>query len=246
MKGVGERTALKQEGGVAYLTAEEMTEADRVTIEEFGVDVPSLMENAGRGVALLARRMLGGNATGRRVCCVVGKGNNGGDGLVAARHLHGWGAEVTVVLSGNRSELRDIPARQLETVDRMGISIAGPEAGFGGATLLIDGLLGYGSRGAPREPVAGLIRRMNASGVATLAVDIPSGLDATTGEPGDPCVVAKATITLGFPKTGFLNPGSRRFVGELYLADISMPRGVYLRYSKEAPQFGEHEVFRIG
>jgi NAD(P)H-hydrate epimerase len=237
---------LRLEGGLAYLTAEEMADADRAAIEEFGVDVLSLMENAGRGVALLARRMLGGTTEGRSICCVVGKGNNGGDGLVAARHLHDWGAKVRVVLGGNRSELRDVPDRQLNILDRMGVPIRGPEGELGGAELLVDGLLGYGSKGAPREPVAGLIRRMNASNVPVLAVDIPSGLDATTGRPNEPCVVAKATATLGLPKTGFLSPGSRRFVGELYLLDISMPRNLYVRYSMEGPEFGKDELLLVG
>jgi NAD(P)H-hydrate epimerase len=176
---------------------------------------------------------------------VVGKGNNGGDALVAARHIHGWGATVKVVMGGARTELRDLPARQLGVIDRLSIAVVEPEKGFEGSELIVDGLLGYGSKGPPREPVAGLIRQINSSGVPTLAVDVPSGLDATTGRPNEPCVVAKATLTLGFPKTGFLNPGSRRFVGELYLADISMPREVYVRYSKSGPDFGKDELIRI-
>jgi hydroxyethylthiazole kinase-like uncharacterized protein yjeF len=237
---------LKSKGGFVYLTAEEMAEADRLTIKEYGIDVLSLMENAGLAVANLARRMLGGTVEGKAVCCLVGKGNNGGDGLVAARHLFNWGAKVNVVLGGNRSEFRDVPARQLATVDRMQIPVGGPEGDYGGAALLVDALLGYGSRGNPREPIAGLIRRANASGILILAVDIPSGLDATSGEPGEPCIVSKATVTFGFPKTGFLSPRGQKFWGELYLADISLPARIYRRYSQPPGLFRKDSLVEVG
>lgn len=236
---------MKFEGGFAFLTAEEMAEADRTTVQDLGIDVLSLMENAGLGVAELARRMLGGSVSGRRICCLVGKGNNGGDGLVAARHLHNWGGKVTVAVGGERSELRDVPAKQLAGADRIGILIGGPGQDFGGAELLVDALLGYGSRGNPREPVAQLIVRANRSGIPILAADIPSGLDATTGEPGEPCIAAKATVTFGLPKTGFLNPKGRKLVGELYLADISLPWLIYRRYSQQPGIFGKDTLIRV-
>jgi len=175
---------MKKEGGLVYLTAEEMAEADRTAIEDYGVDVLALMENAGVATAHLARKMLRGDVQGKNVCCLVGRGNNGGDGLVAARHLNNWGAVVRVVLAGERSDLRDVPARQIAIVDKMGIPVAGPKEGLGGAQLIVDALLGYGSRGSPREPAAGLIRQGNGSNIPILAVDIPSGMDATTGELG--------------------------------------------------------------
>jgi NAD(P)H-hydrate epimerase len=236
---------LRTEGGLTYLTAEEMAEADRVTIEDFGVDVLSLMENAGSAVAGLAWRMLGGDLSGRTICCLIGKGNNGGDGLVAARHLQNRGARVCVTLGGKKEEMRDVPARQLAIVEKMEVEMLRPESGFGDAELLVDALLGYSSRGSPRGPTAELIRSANNSGIRTLAVDIPSGLDATTGEPGEPCIVASATITLGLPKTGFLNPTSRKFCGDLYLADISMPREVYERFPGGMVDFGKDALKQI-
>ena len=236
---------MRSEGGLVYLTAEEMAEADRASIEEFGIDVMSLMEKAGLGAASLARRMLGGSVSGRRVCCLVGKGNNGGDGLVAARHLHGWGAKVLVVLGGERRELRDVPGRQLAAVDGMGVPVEGPGSGLGGHDLIVDALLGYGSRGNPREPVAGLIRQANGSKVPVLAVDIPSGLDATTGTAGYPCIAARATVTFGLPKAGFLAAEARRVVGDLYLADIGMPEEVYRRFSQDKGVFGGETMVRV-
>lgn len=236
---------MKKEGGLVYLTAEEMAEADRTAIEDYGVDVIALMENAGVATAQLARKMLGGDVQGKNVCCLVGRGNNGGDGLVAARHLNNWGAAVRVILAGERSDLRDVPARQIAIVDKMEIPVVSPKEGFGGAHLVVDALLGYGSRGNPREPAAGLIRQGNGSDTPILAVDIPSGMDATTGEPGDPTIEARATVTFGLPKTGFLNPKARRYIGELYLADISMPGRIYASHSLEGGLFAKDALVRI-
>ncbi len=236
---------MKKEKGFVFLTAEEMAEADRAAIEDFGVDVVALMENAGAATARVARLMLGGSASGKKVCFLVGKGNNGGDALVAARHLRNWGALPAVALGGRRSELRDVPAKQLEAASKMGVPVSEGETPLDGAELLVDGLLGYGSRGDPREPVADVIRRANGSGVPILAVDVPSGLDSTTGEAGDPCIAAGATVTFGLPKEGFLNPRSRRFVGELYLADISLPKEVYLRLSMETEVFASDTLVRV-
>lgn len=236
---------MKKEGGFVYLTAEEMAALDREAIEDYGIDVLALMENAGVATAQLARRMLGGDVKGLSITCLVGKGNNGGDGLVAARHLHDWGADVRVLLAGEKSSLRDVPARQLAIVERMEIPIEGPEADLGGVRLLIDALLGYSSKGNPREPMARMIRRANSSEVPILAVDIPSGIDASTGEPGDPSVRAKATVTFGLPKTGFLHPVARGHVGDLYLADISMPGRIYASLGVGRDVFSRDALVRI-
>ena len=236
---------MKSEGGVPYLTAEEMAEMDRAATEDFGLDVAVLMENAGASVATMARRILGGDAAGRRICVLAGKGNNGGDGLVAARHLKNWGAEVFVVLGGSRGELRDPPERQLGTVGKMAIRVAEHTGLFEGAELLVDALLGYGSKGDPREPMAGLIRRANGTNAPILAVDVPSGLDATIGSVGDPCVRATATVTFGLPKTGFLSSEARGYVGDLYLADISLPGALYSRFSGKSDLFRKEPILRI-
>lgn len=235
-------TGLRTFGGVVYLTAQEMAEFDRGAIEEFGIDELILMENAGIAVARAARRLLDGDAAGKKVGVLVGKGNNGGDGLVAARHLLNQGAQVSLILAEGRAGLRDLPAKQLEMIEKMGVGLTGPEPGMRGANLLVDALLGYNLRGNPKEPLAGLIVRANASKTRILAVDIPSGLDATTGDPGDPCIVADTTVTLGLPKVGFLNPGARKQVGRLYLADISFPPRLYAKYGQEVGLFGRDSL----
>ena len=236
---------MKSHGGIAYLTAEEMAEFDRAAIQDFGIDELILMENAGVAVANVARRMLGGAVAGRPICFLVGRGNNGGDGLVAARHLYNWGARVDLMVAGEKSDLRDIPSKQLAILEKMGVRPSGPEASMLGSALVIDGLFGYNLKGDPREPMSGMIRRANGSRIPILAVDIPSGLDATSGEPGDPCIVAHTTVTLGLPKAGFLNPNSRRFVGELFLADISFPQQVYENYSLSRGIFARDSMIRI-
>ncbi|HME19487.1 MAG TPA: NAD(P)H-hydrate epimerase [Nitrososphaerales archaeon] len=236
---------MQQSGGITFVTSEEMKVIDAAAIEAYGISVFSLMENAGLATAILSKQMLGDGLRGRRIACLTGKGNNGGDGLVASRHLHNWGAEVTIVLGSGREVLGETCSLQLVSAEAMGIPILGPTASLAGFDLLVDALLGYNSKGDPREPVAGLIRRANDSDVPIIAVDIPSGLDPTTGTPNDPCIAAKATLTLAFPKTGFLNQASRKFVGELYLGDVSIPVRVYEEYRQNVPLFDAGQVVRI-
>jgi NAD(P)H-hydrate epimerase len=230
--------------GLAYLTSDEMREADQEAITEFGIGVLSLMENAGSAVASTARMLLGGSAVGKKVGVLSGKGNNGGDGLVAARHLHNWGAEIRVLLSDSEA-LGPVPSGQLKAVKEANVSVQDTRGSIDGLDLLVDSLLGYNARGNPREPIRGMILRANASMIPILAVDLPSGLDATTGECNDPCVMAKATLTLGFPKTGFLNPDSRKCIGRLYLADVSLPLEVYKKRSQDLAPFEKESVIRI-
>jgi NAD(P)H-hydrate epimerase len=236
---------MKTVAGITYLTSEEMRRIDEVAIDEFGIDVMSLMENAGLQTAILARRMLGGELAAKRVTCLVGKGNNGGDGLVAARHLHDWGANVAVALGTTRMEFREISGKQLNAVERMGLSITEGATDLKHSDLLVDALLGYNSSGGPRGAIADLVRLANLSRVPILALDIPSGLDPTSGVPNKPCIEAKATITLGFPKTGFLNADSRPCVGELYLCDISLPREIYARHGGMGRIFQKESIIRV-
>lgn len=236
---------MKLAAGIAYLTSDELRRVDEAAINEYGIDVLSLMENAGRQTALLAKTILNGKAAGRRVTILVGKGNNGGDGLVAARHLHNWGADVGLALGSTRDELGVVPAEHLAALEKMGLSATVGGARLAGSDLLVDALLGYNSRGAPRGPVADLVRLANLSRVPILALDLPSGLDPTSGVPNEPCIAAKATITLGFPKQGFLNRSSRPYVGDLYLCDISLPREVYADYAGMSHVFESDSIVRV-
>src|SRR5712692_2215266 len=114
---------MQEKAGVVYVTADEMRKIDDTTIQEFQVDVLMLMENAGRATATLARRMLQGTTFGKRVACLVGGGNNGGDGMVAARHLANWGADVEVIAGTAKDRMKSVPLRQLDILEKMGIPI---------------------------------------------------------------------------------------------------------------------------
>jgi len=236
---------LKTVDGTVYVTADEMRRLDERTIHYYSVDVLSLMENAGLQSARAAAMMLGGALHGRTVACLAGKGNNGGDGLVAARHLHDWGADVTVVLAFGRDDFGEVPRKQLAAIGGTDVHVKGPETELSGFSLLVDALLGYNAKGDPRGPLASVIRQANSSGAPIMAIDLPSGLDPTTGEPHDPCVKAAVTLTLGLPKIGFLDPRARTYLGDLWLADISIPPEAYAEFSQSAGLFDRGTLVRI-
>jgi hydroxyethylthiazole kinase-like uncharacterized protein yjeF len=234
---------LRLEDGITYLTADEVAAVDKAATEVFGIGVPDLMGKAGLATATMARRMLGGREG--KIVCLVGKGNNGGDGLVAARQLASWGTKVVVILGAGRAELHDVPAQELMAVEQMKVEVLGPDSPIPPSDLIVDALLGYSSWGNPREPIATLIRKANESKVPVLAVDLPSGLDAGSGEPGDPCIVASSTVTFGFPKSGFLNPRAARFLGHLFLADISLPDLIYRRHGMDGRPFYKESIIEV-
>src|SRR5919202_1902820 len=141
------------------LTAAQMAEVDRAAAEEYAIPLEILMENASRGVALAARAFLDGSVAKRRIVALAGPGNNGGDALAAARHLRNWGADVTCVLAQPADRLRPLARRQFEMLAAVRARFSDPAAAtFGGADLLLDGLLGYSVSGPPRGQVASLIQ----------------------------------------------------------------------------------------
>ncbi|MFQ5998784.1 MAG: NAD(P)H-hydrate epimerase [Candidatus Bathyarchaeia archaeon] len=227
------------------VTRDEIAELDRVMIEEFGIDLLMMMENAGRALASVAKKMLGGRVLNRNITVLVGKGNNGGGGLVAARHLHNWGASVKVVIASPRSELHAAPIKQLQILEKSGIAVIDQVVELSEADLIIDSLLGYNSKGKPREPYASLISAANRSGRPILALDLPSGLDPDTGKPNEPCIVATSTVALALPKNGAITADGRPFVGMLYLADISVPRALYERFGVKEPVFKDDFIIII-
>jgi NAD(P)H-hydrate epimerase len=236
---------MEERAGVVYVTAEEMRRIDEITIREFGVDVLMLMENAGRAMATLARRMLKGTTFRKRITCLVGGGNNGGDGMVAARHLANWGADVNVIVGTTKDRMKEVPLGQLHILEKMGIPILSTDYVLKENDLLIAALVGYGLEGNPRDRIAAIIKNANESGRPILALDVPSGMNATTGEAYDPCIKASATLTLALPKTGFLAPSASMYVGDLYLADISIPGKVYRSFGQHEMLFQEDTILKI-
>jgi NAD(P)H-hydrate epimerase len=221
---------------VPSVTAAQMAEVDRVTIEELHVPVDVLMENAGRQIAVATRALLGGSVAGKRVIGLVGSGNNGGDAVVALRHLVNWGARVCAEVAAPEAHLGEITRRQIDrlllaTTAEVAIVHDASQKGLRDldAELLIDGLLGYSVHGAPREAIAAVIDTANASGVPILAVDLPSGIDPDTGAAAGVAIGATVTLTLALPKPGLTAPSSRDRVGDLLLADIGIPHSAFAR-----------------
>src|SRR5207245_10764228 len=159
-----------------------MRRIDDAAIREFQVDVLMLMENAGRATATMPRRMLQGTTLRKRVACLVGGGNNGGDGMVAPRHLANWGANVEVIVRTTRDRIKSVPLEQLQILEKMRIPILSTDYALRDYDLLIDALMGYGLEGNPRDMVAVMIKDANTRGRPILALDVHSGLNATTDE----------------------------------------------------------------
>ena len=228
-------------GDIPVLTTPQMVEVDRLMIEEYQIELIQMMENAGRNLAELARRQLGGKVAGNSIAILCGAGNNGGGGLVAARHLHNWGANVSLKLAFDPSRLKEIPAHQWRILQQMGLD-SNEETDLSKVDLILDALIGYGLSGDPRQPVAGWIDKANIAGRPILALDAPSGLDTTSGIPGNPCIKAAATLALALPKTGLLTQPAKDYVGDLYLADISVPPELYQHLGIEVPNLFEQDT----
>ncbi len=236
---------------VPRLTTSQMIEVDRAMIEDYGISLMQMMENAGRALAHLARdRFLGGDPRGRRVVALAGTGGNGGGALVAARRLHNYGAQVTVVTTREAAVFTPVPAHQLAILRQMGLPIH--EGGLPdpppAADLVLDGVIGYSLRGAPRGTAADLIRWASEQPAPVLALDAPSGLDAAGGTVYDPAIRAAATLTLALPKVGLDDPAAAGHVGELYLADISVPPELYAGSGLEltvGPLFATADILRL-
>ena len=204
------------------LTREEVRRYDAIAIEA-GIPGIVLMENAGRGVAELLNREI----SAARVAIVCGKGNNGGDGFVIARHLVSLGHDVRVDLACEPNELRGDARQAFEPLTAIGIAvhrIADSDDEFRQrlveADWIVDALLGTGLRDMVRPDLAVVIDAINHSGRRTLAVDLPSGLDADTGEPLGIAIRATMTATFVARKRGFDNPASVAFTGPVHVLGI--------------------------
>ncbi len=233
------------------VTTEQMAEIDRLMVEELGIELIQMMENAGLHLAGLARaRFLAGRPVGKRVVVLAGTGGNGGGALVAARRLHNWGSDARVLVT-KQPPTDSVTAHQLEILRRMDLSLGTTKdlEMMEPPDLVIDGIIGYSLGGAPRGEAARLIEWANDQSAPVLALDVPSGLEATTGVALSPAIRAAATLTLALPKKGLRVPGVDRHVGELYLADISVPSTLYARVGLEqevGPIFAGGEIVRLG
>lgn len=240
------------------LTVAEMREVDRLSTERYGIPSLTLMENAGRGVAdFLQRRFT--NLTQRPIVILCGKGNNGGDGFVAARYLIEAGAKPAVFLFAAPEEIRGDAAANLERLRRIlpNLQIVrspgewlSMKAPLGSAHIVVDALLGTGVRGPVEGLLANVIEDMNRRGVPAdtlqqivVAVDIPSGLNADTGEFARSCVDADYTVTFTAPKIGMFRGKAELPVGKLVVHEIGSPGELLVEVGMQRLHWSEANEF---
>jgi NAD(P)H-hydrate epimerase len=220
------------------VTPRQMRRYDELAWKRYGIPSLLLMENAGRAAADAASRMLG-----RRrgtVLCLCGKGNNGGDGFVAARHLLNRGLTAHVFCTVSPATLSGDALLNARILHRMGVRIRplSTAKGFKNfkerlhrSGLVIDAVFGTGFHGPVPGFYASVFETANKSDRPVLAIDVPSGLNALTGA-GPEAIVAARTLTLGLPKTGLFKKDGPRCAGRIEVADISLPRALWEKKSR--------------
>ena len=212
-------------GWPTELTAAQSQALDNYASGQLGIPGLLLMENAGRGMAelLLAEKP-------QSVLVIAGKGNNGGDGMVIARHLDGAGVPVRLVLLADPAHLSPDARVQWTIISRSGIeamvwaSQPGRTDLLDGADWLVDALVGTGLSGPLQSPLAEVVLAINSSGAKVFAVDLPSGLHADTGQPQGPTVRASLTGTMAALKPGLLTPQGREFCGRVAVVGLGLPQ----------------------
>ncbi|MBN1621390.1 MAG: NAD(P)H-hydrate epimerase [Endomicrobiales bacterium] len=211
------------------VTAQQMREIDRRAIEEFGIPGVILMENAGREVARSVESLIKNNKSQGKIGIICGSGNNGGDGLVAARYLHNKGFSVEIILIKPTEQFRGDSLINCNIAEAMKLRFSDysknylKENSFFGFSILVDALLGTGTKGEVAGIYKDIIGKINKSGLPIVSVDIPSGIDADSGEVLGIAVKAEITVTMGLAKRGLLSQKSKKFVGKLAVADIGLP-----------------------
>ncbi len=210
---------------VPAVTADQMREVDRIAMEETGPNLFQMMENAGRNLALLAIEVLGRGWEKAKIITLAGSGGNGGGGICASRHLANRNASVKLCLA-DPSHLSEVVSFQRKVFgSTSGTEIDAKIVRKESVDLILDALIGYGLKSPPRGTAAELIRWANQTTASIVALDVPSGVNATTGEAIGDAIKARWTMTLALPKTGLLPENT----GELFLADIGIPEGTYRR-----------------
>jgi ADP-dependent NAD(P)H-hydrate dehydratase / NAD(P)H-hydrate epimerase len=227
---------VRSSSNVPTLTSAQVREVDRLTWARFGIPVSWLMEAAGWQVARHCRA---------RAYVVCGKGNNGGDGLAAARHLHRWG-RLAGIACLDLAALSGPAAEEAHALQRLGITVD-PEPDPGDAQLIVDAVLGTGLSRPPEGKAASWIEAINSWRRRVVSVDLPSGLNGDTGAAPGVCVRADMTVTLGLPKPGLLEAGGPEHAGEVWVADIGIPFEAYAAVGIEVPPhlFTTHDRIQL-
>ncbi|ATW25577.1 NAD(P)H-hydrate dehydratase [Candidatus Formimonas warabiya] len=219
-------------------TAEEMRLLDQTAINEYGIPGVLLMENAGLAVVHAIKDYFSGPLARKRVMVIAGKGNNGGDGFVVARHLANAGCDVKLFLLCKPEELHGDAALNWKIARKMNIryqlilterDLNVVKVALMYTELVVDGIFGTGFQGAAQGTIAKLIELVNEAGKPVISIDLPSGMEADTGRVNGACIKARCTVTFGLPKIGLvLEPGAS-FVGKMLVADISLPQELVVK-----------------
>lgn len=206
---------------IPAITADQMRDVDDLAVEKYGPNLFQMMENAGRNLAELAKELLGKSWQKAKIAVLAGTGGNGGGGICAARHLVNHGGKVQLAIT-NSDRLTGVPAHQRYVF----LPTGGSEVELGELKkpdIILDAIIGYSLVGAPRGESLRFIEWANSQNAQRLCLDVPSGLDPTSGDTPGAHIRADATLTLALPKTGLLPDKT----GDLYLGDIGIPPAVY-------------------
>ncbi len=224
-----------------YLTVKKINRIDRLASEKYGIPSIILMENAGRSVAEETIKTLKRKkpAKTQKIAVLCGSGKNGGDGFVAARYLYNYGYQVKVYLLKNPNNISGDTLTNYTILKKIGVEtkLISPSklnslsSELKKANCIIDAIFGTGIKGKVTGLPAQIIKMVNQTkkvitSKPVISVDLPSGLDGDTGFPLGKCVKTTVTVTMGYPKKGFLNPEAKKYLGKLIIADIGYPRNI--------------------
>ena len=209
------------------LNRAQVREIDKRSIEHYHIPGIVLMENASRAVADHIHEMYG--IPRRTVLILCGGGNNGGDGLAVARHLHNRGTQVQIVLAADPTRYKGDALLNWMIVEAMSLPVVMLDAARKRVAaceidLFVDGLFGTGLTQSPRAPFNQFVELVESTALPVVSIDLPSGLDCDTGIPLGPCIRATHTVTFVAEKSGFANVRSKEYTGEIIVADIGCPR----------------------
>ncbi len=204
-----------------------MREIDGKATEEFGISQEKLMDNAGGYVAEIAKGL-----DPEKTAVLCGSGNNGGDGLAAARYLKKWGLSVDIILLKEPESFKSLSFNNYMLAKSIEIPIIqfGNHDSFTEYSLIIDALLGTGINGTFSEDYQNAIEEINDSEVPVISADVPSGLNSDTGEVMGTAVKATTTVTFALPKKGLLIPKAKDYIGDLIIAQIGIPKELLDQY----------------
>jgi NAD(P)H-hydrate epimerase len=217
--------------GLLALSSRQVKEVDALAQERFGISLDWLMEAAGWQVARFCPK---------RTAVVCGVGNNAGDGLAAARHLHRWG-KLAGVSCIDLARLQGSAAKELVALRRIGVEVAS-DLRLEAADAVVDAIFGTGLSRRPEGKFAAWIDTINSSQRQVIAIDVPSGLDADSGVAYAPTVQVDTTVTLGLPKPGLLIADGPRVAGDIWVADIGVPFEAYAALGLQVPA----QLFALG